>query len=136
MPGTALVKSRETRFMKDKVLAFLTLFTSMSTLICCALPALFVTLGMGAAFAGLVTKVPQLIWISEHHLLVFGTGGIFLLVGGLLQWQARKLACPIDPKLAEACKTTRSWSPIVYFVSVAIYLVGAFFAFSGPLLAR
>jgi hypothetical protein len=121
--------------MKDRALAFLTLFTSMSTLICCALPALFVTLGMGAAFAGVVTKVPQLIWISEHHLLVFGIGGIMLALGGLMQWQAKKIACPIDPKLAEACKTTRSWSPVIYFVSVGIYLVGAFFAFAGPLLA-
>jgi hypothetical protein len=121
--------------MKNKMIAFLTLFTSMSTLICCALPAFFVTLGMGAAFAGLVTKVPQLIWISEHHLLVFGVGGILLIFGGLMQWQARKLACPVDPKLAAACKETRSWSPIIYFVSVGIYLVGAFFAFSGPILS-
>lgn len=122
--------------VKNKLLAFLTLFTSISTLICCALPALFVALGLGAAFAGIVTNVPQLIWISEHHLLVFGVGGILLVLGGLMQWEARKLVCPIDPKLAEACKTTRSWSPILYLVSVGIYLVGAFFAFSGPLLAN
>jgi hypothetical protein len=84
---------------------------------------------MGAAFAGLVTKIPQLIWISEHHLLVFGTGAVFLAFGGVMQWQAGKMACPTDPKLAEACSTTRSWSPQIYVVSVGLYLVGAFFAF-------
>ena len=37
------------------------LFTSFGTLICFALPALFVALGMGAAVAGIVSAVPQLI---------------------------------------------------------------------------
>ena len=120
--------------MKDKALAFLTLFTSAGTLVCCALPTLFVTLGLGAAFAGLVTKVPQLIWISEHKISVFIFGAIMLAVGGIIQWQAKTMACPTDSKLAEACKTTRSWSPTVYFISLGLYFVGAFFAFGTSLL--
>ncbi len=119
--------------MKDKVLAFLTLFTSASTLICCALPALFVTLGLGAAFAGLVTKVPQLIWISEHKIIVFGFGAVMLTIGGFMQWQVKNIDCPIDQNLADACKTTRSWSPTLYFLSVGLYLVGFFFAFGTTL---
>ena len=122
--------------MKAKVLAFLTLFTSASTLICCALPALFITLGLGAAFAGLVTQVPQLIWISEHKVMVFGFGAVMLAVGGFMQWQTKIVACPTDPKLADACKETRSWSPTLYFVSLGLYLVGAFFAFASPLFSR
>src|SRR5205823_5709793 len=98
---------------------------------CCALPALFVTLGMGAAFAGLITKVPQLIWVSEHKPFVFGLGALFLSIGGVMQWQARSMTCPTDPKLAEACKNSRRWSAKVYFVSIGIYLIGAFFAFGG-----
>src|SRR6185437_5327612 len=96
--------------MKEKALAFLTLFTSASTLICCALPALFVALGFGAAFAGLITKAPQLVWFSEHKLIVFGLGGILLALGGYLQWHARNMTCPTDPRLAESCKKTRKWS--------------------------
>ncbi len=117
--------------MKEKTLAFLTLFTSLSTLICCALPALFVALGMGAAFAGLVTKLPQLIWISEHKPIVFGLGALFLSIGGVMQWKAKTMACPTDPKLAEACMRSRSWSIKVYVASVGIYLIGAVFAFGG-----
>ncbi len=115
--------------MKEKTLAFLTLFTSLSTLICCALPAFFVTLGMGAAFAGLVTKMPQLVWVSEHKIFVFSLGALFLTMGGIMQWSARTLACPTDPLLAKACKETRRWSLKLYFLSVGIYLIGAFFAF-------
>jgi len=33
--------------------AVISLFTASGTLICCALPALFVTIGAGAALAGL-----------------------------------------------------------------------------------
>ena len=120
--------------MLKRTVSFLTLFTSVSTLLCCALPALFVVLGMGAAFAGLVGAVPQLIWISEHKALFFVFGGVMLALGGVLQWRARSLACPIDPKLAEACTTTRDWSKWIYFGSLALYLIGAFFAYVLPIL--
>ena len=112
-----------------RLLAFLSLFTSLGTLVCCALPALFVVLGFGAAFAGLIGHFPQLIWLSENKLWVFGVGAVLLVVGGVLQWQARKAECPVDPNTAAACSTTRDWSKIVYFLSVGLYLVGAVFAF-------
>ena len=44
------------------------LFASSSTLICCALPALLVALGAGAALSSLVSAVPQLVVLSEHKL--------------------------------------------------------------------
>ncbi len=113
----------------NRSLAFLSLFASASTLLCCALPALFVVLGFGAAFAGLVGNVPQLIWLSEHKLWLFGIGGVLLLLAGALQWRARSQSCPVDPTLVQACRTTRDWSAPIYFPSLALYLVGGFFAF-------
>jgi hypothetical protein len=112
-----------------KVLNFLTLFTSTSTLICCALPALLVALGMGAALAGMVSRFPQLIWISEHKDWVFGVGAIFLVAGGFAQWNARNLPCPADPQQARACAAARRWSLGIYFVSVSLFLIGAIFAY-------
>jgi hypothetical protein len=64
---------------------------------------------------------------------VFSFGAVMLAIGGLMQWQAKEIVCPTDPKLAEACKKTKGWSPILYFVSVGLYLVGAFFAFGTSL---
>jgi len=58
--------------------AALTLLASTGTLVCCVLPAVMVALGAGAALAGLVTAVPQLIWLSEHKALVFGVATIML----------------------------------------------------------
>jgi hypothetical protein len=116
-------------------LSWLSVFTSSSTLVCCALPALMVAIGAGAALSGLVSAVPQLVWLSEHKFPLFAGAGVLIAVAGALQWRARQaLACPPDPALAENCETTRDISIVVWWVSVAIYLLGAFFAFAAPLL--
>ena len=112
----------------------LSLFTSGSTLICCALPATLVAIGSAATLASLVTNFPQLIWISEHKPLVFGLAGGMLAIAGYLQWQARNAPCPADAKLAAVCTKTRKNALRIYWLSVGIYAVGAFFAFIAPLI--
>ena len=111
----------------------LSLFTSGSTLICCALPATLVAIGSAATLTTLVSNFPQLIWISEHKPLVFGLAGAMLAVAGYLQWQARNAPCPADPALAAICTKTRKNALLIYWLSVAIFGVGAFFAFIAPL---
>ena len=112
----------------------LSLFTSGSTLICCALPATLVAIGSAATLASLVSNFPQLIWISEHKLLVFGLAGAMLAIAGYLQWQARNAPCPADAKLAAVCTKTRKNALRIYWLSVSIYAIGAFFAFVAPLM--
>lgn len=118
----------------SKRLNLLSLFTSGSTLICCALPATLVAIGSVATLTSLISHFPQLIWISEHKPLVFGSAAAMLLVAGWMQWRARLLPCPTDPALAALCTKTRRQSMWIYWFSVAIFLVGAFFAFIAPLL--
>jgi hypothetical protein len=115
-----------------RLIQTLSLFTSLSTLLCCALPALLVSLGMGAAMAGLVTAVPQLVWLSEHKNGLFLSGAFLLLAAGLLQWRAKRMSCPIDPGLNEACRETKGWSAPIYWLSVGIFGVGFFFAYIAP----
>jgi hypothetical protein len=112
----------------------LSLFTSGSTLICCALPATLVAIGSAATLTTLVSNFPQLIWISEHKPLVFGLAGAMLAIAGYLQWQARSAPCPADPALAAVCAKTRKNALLIYWLSVGIFSVGAFFAFVAPLL--
>lgn len=116
----------ESRFM------WLTLAASGSTLVCCALPALFVSLGAGAALAAVVSTFPALIWISKHKALVFLLSGLMLLLGGYMQ--TRPAACPADAKLAAACARYKRISKYIYWLSVALYVTGAFFAFGLPAL--
>ncbi len=120
--------------LKQSVAAsFLSLFTSGSTLLCCALPALLVSLGAGAAMAGLVTTFPQLIWLSEHKTGLFIAAGVMLFAAGVMQWRAKSLPCPADAALAAACNRTRKVSLGIYWFSVAIYAVGFFFALLAPI---
>lgn len=112
----------------------LSLFTSGSTLICCALPATLVAIGSAATLTSLVSNFPQLIWISEHKPLVFGLAGAMLAMAGYLQWQARNAPCPADPQLAKVCTRTRKNALMIYWLSLVIFSIGAFFAFIAPLL--
>lgn len=114
--------------------SLVSLFTSSGTLICCALPAVLVSLGAGAALSSLVSAVPQLVWFSVHKELVFGLGSVMLIIAGVMQWRARSLPCPIDPALAARCMSTRRGSLRVYWLSVVMFGVGALFAFIAPLL--
>jgi hypothetical protein len=110
----------------------LSLFTSGSTLICCALPATLVAIGSAATMASLVSNFPQLIWVSERKPLVFWLAGAMLAIAGHLQWQARNAPCPADAQLAKVCAKTRKNALKIYWLSVAIFGVGAFFAFIAP----
>lgn len=114
--------------------AFISLWTSTGTLICCALPALLVALGAGAALSTLVASVPGLVWVSEYKEVVFGVAGMMLIASGWLQWQSRFAPCPTDPALRHVCLRTRATSRRIYLVSVVIFAVGGWFAFIQPLL--
>lgn len=110
-------------------LPVLSLFTSAGTLICCALPALLVTLGMGAVLAGFVSAVPWITILSEHKKTVFAIAGVMLVLSAFLQWRGRHAPCPIEPKKAKACMRLRKVSLGILVFSIIIYLVGFFFAF-------
>ena len=113
----------------------LSLFASSSTLVCCALPALLVALGAGAALSSLVSVFPQVVWLSEHKIELFVLAGVAMAASGVLQWRNRAAPCPTDPALRHACLKTRKTSLRVYGFSVLVYLVGGWFAFVQPWLS-
>lgn len=117
------------RKLHDHVLPTLMLFGSLGTLLCCALPALLVSLGAGAAVIGLVSTFPQLIWLSEHKVGLFIFAGAMLLASGVSRYMTRNAPCPIDPKEAQACKRLRRISSGIFYFSLMVYTVGFFFAF-------
>lgn len=124
----------EPKFARNAGLAFGALLASSATLVCCVLPAVLVAIGAGAALAGLVTAVPQLIWLSEHKPLVFGVAGILLAISGVALWVGRLSPCPTDPALARSCQRLRRLSLIVYLIALSGFLLGVTFAFLLPAL--
>lgn len=114
---------------RNTLVAFGTLLATTGTLLCCVLPAVLVSVGAGAVLVGLVSALPQLVWLSEHKALVFGTAGALLAVSGVLIWRARRLPCPIEPAAARSCIRLRRMSAIVYGISLLCFAAGALFAF-------
>lgn len=113
-------------------MAVLTLVASGGTLVCCVLPALMVAVGAGAALAGLVTAVPQLVWLSGHKAAVFGLAAALLVVSGMMLRRARTLPCPSDPVLASTCNRLRRMSVVLWSVAAVCTASGAIFAFVLP----
>jgi hypothetical protein len=105
------------------------LLASSATLVCCVLPAVLVSLGAGAVLVGLVSAVPQLVWLSEHKPLVFGVAGTLLIVSGAFLWHARRLPCPTDGMAARACARLRAISSWLYRGAVFLYVIGITFTY-------
>lgn len=119
----------EQSLWQQTILPTLSLFASTGTLLCCALPALLVTLGMGAALAGFVSAVPWITAITDYKLAIFIGAGFMLGLSSVMQWRGRYAPCPADPAKAKACMRLRKISAIITGLSIMIYLIGFFFAF-------
>ncbi|MBH88564.1 MAG: hypothetical protein CMJ12_05310 [Pelagibacterales bacterium] len=118
--------------IKNIALPLISLFTSFGTLICCALPALLVSIGAGAVLAGLVSNFPILLFLSKYKIYVFSSAGFLILISGYILWVTRNSPCPIDPIAAKMCSRLRVFSIYIYVLSVMIFLIGAIFAFVAP----
>ncbi len=106
---------------------WLTLFTSSSTLLCCALPITLTTLGMGAVSATLFSKIPVispfLKTLARYENWVFGFS-FFMISFGFWSVFRKGRACPADPELGAACARADTWNKRFLFLSALIWIVG------------
>lgn len=109
------------------------LLASSTTLVCCALPAVMVGLGAGAALVGLLSAFPQLVWLSEHKVALFGIATIVLAAAGVVVWRARTLPCPIEARAARGCMQLRRATAVIYVAAAIAHAVAVVFAFILPL---
>ncbi len=114
--------------LKQTGLSWLTLFASSGTLICCALPIILVTLGLGATVAAFTSSFPALVTIAQHKVWVFTGSGAMLLVSGRLMYRSGR-ACPADPELGRLCDQTQVWNRRIYWSSVTLWGIGFFAAY-------
>src|SRR5947209_5656178 len=126
---------------RSGALSYLSLFTSLGTLLCCALPSLLVLFGLGATVASVLSEAPWLVSLSHHKVWVFTIAAVlisgnFVYVYGIApRLQARSGSC--DPADPAACQTASRFSRAVLWCSAVIYLIGCFTAFLlGPILVR
>ena len=118
--------------MNDRTASVISLFASSSTLICCALPTLFIVLGAGASFASLITAFPLLISISYYKFHLSLIALLLILIGGYANYKTYYLPCPSDPELGKICLKTRQRSRYIYYSSVGLFIFATVFTYIVP----
>jgi mercuric ion transport protein len=124
---------------RSALLNYLSLFTSLSTLLCCALPSLLVLFGLGASVVSVLSFMPWLVSLSRHKQWTFVVSGVLIGLSFLNVYyvspRIRKQACAADDP--SACEQASGFSKTLIWVSAFIYAVGVFVAYLlGPILTR
>ena len=124
---------------RSALLNYFSLFTSFSTLLCCALPSLLVLFGLGASVASMLSFMPWLVALSRHKQWTFAVSGVLIAVSFVNMYYIapgiRVKECSGDDP--SACEKASRLGRVLLRVSAGIYSVGVFVAYVlGPILTR
>ena len=128
------------RARRAALLSYFSLFSSFSTLICCALPSVLVLLGMGTTVASLLSAAPWLVGLSRHKIWTFSIAGVLIAMSFVMTYL-------IAPRLREGetceaddpttCGEVSKISQVILWGSAVIWSCGFFVAYLlGPILER
>jgi mercuric ion transport protein len=126
------------RARRAALLNYFSLFSSFSTLLCCALPSVLVLLGMGTTVASLLSAAPWLVSLSRHKIWTFSIAGVLILLSFLVTYLiAPRLrqgeACDADDPTT--CGEVSRLSRVLLWGSAMIWSCGFFVAYLlGPIL--
>jgi len=123
---------------RSALLSYVSLFTSVSTLLCCALPSLLVLFGLGASVASMLSFLPWLVTLSHYKLLTFFVSGVLITLSFVNTYYIlpRLRAKQCSPDNPTACEDASRVSKALLWISAVIFAIGFFVAFVlGPLLA-
>jgi hypothetical protein len=124
---------------QSALLSYFSLFTSLSTLLCRALPSLLVLFGLGASVASALSFMPWLVTLSRHKQWTFSASGILIALSFLNMYyiSPRVRAKQCSPDNPSACEDASAVSKAILWASAAIYVVGVFVAYVlGPILTE
>jgi len=128
------------RAKRVALLNYFSLFSSFSTLICCALPSVLVLLGMGTTVASLLSAAPWLVSLSRHKIWTFGIAGTLIAMSFVMTYLiAPRLrhgeACEADDPTS--CGEVSKISRVILWGSAIIWSCGLFVAYLlGPILEQ
>jgi mercuric ion transport protein len=123
----------------SSLLSYFSLFTSVGTLLCCALPSLLVLAGLGASVASTLSAMPWLVTLSRYKQWTFAASGILIALCFLNTYYVapRVKAKTCSPDNPSACEDVSKFSKVLLWFSAAIYVVGFFTAYAlGPILTK
>jgi mercuric ion transport protein len=128
------------RARRAALLNYFSLFSSFSTLICCALPSVLVLLGMGTTVASLLSAAPWLVSLSRHKIWTFSIAGTLIALSFLMTYFiAPRLrvgeVCEADDPTT--CGEVSKVSRVLLWGSAIVWSGGFFVAYLlGPILER
>lgn len=107
---------------RSAVLSYFSLFTSLSTLLCCALPSLLVLFGLGASVGSMLSLLPWLVALSRHKVMTFSIAGILIMCSFINTYyilpRFRTQECTLDNP--NACVEASKLSKILLWASATI----------------
>lgn len=112
---------------REAISAYLSLFGSLATLFCCALPALLVLIGFGlTGVLTFFTAIPGWQEFGAYDIWLFPLSGVLLAVGFYFAYfRQRETAgevCEIPAGGREsACSTATRWNRRILWLSVFLY---------------
>lgn len=128
------------RLKRAALLNYFSLFSSFSTLLCCALPSVLVLLGMGTAVASLLTAAPWLVTVSRHKIWTFSIAGVLIAMSFVMTYLIAPRLRPgevCDADDPTTCGEVSKVSRVILWGSAVIWSCGFFVAYLlGPILER
>lgn len=119
----------------SKAVSFAALFTSLGTLLCCAIPAFMVFLGFGASLAGLISAAPQITVFSQYKQIVIAAAVAAIVAAWLLRWlspQTQECRIPSETG-APPCRMVREWSYWILMAASILTAISILVAYVLPL---
>jgi mercuric ion transport protein len=140
MSSTPLTLAPEQRARRAALLNYFSLFSSFSTLICCALPSILVLVGMGTAVASFLSVAPWLVSLSRHKIWTFSIAGALIAASFVMTYVVAPRLQRGDVCLADdptTCGEVSKLSKIVLWGSALVWSAGFFVAYLlAPILER
>jgi mercuric ion transport protein len=140
MKSTTFPLTPEGRARRAALLNYFSLFSSFSTLLCCALPSVLVLLGMGTAVASLLSAAPWLVSLSRHKIWTFSIAGTLIAASFAMTYlvaprlRSGEICAADDPA---TCGEVSRLSRLVLWGSALIWSGGFFVAYLlGPILEQ
>jgi mercuric ion transport protein len=128
------------RARRAALLNYFSLFSSFSTLICCALPSVLVLLGMGTTVASLLSAAPWLVSLSRHKIWTFSIAGILISMSFVMTYfiaPRLRVGEVCDADDPTTCGEVNKVSRAILWASAVIWSCGFFVAYLlGPILER
>lgn len=123
---------------RSALLSYFSLFSSVSTLLCCTLPSLLVLFGLGASVASMLSFLPWLVTLSHYKRVTFLISGVLITLSFVNMYYIapRLRAQQCSPDNPTACEDASRVSKVLLWISAVIYALGFFVAYVlGPFLA-